>query len=172
MEITQKAEVIIKGKPYPVEKFAPRNLLPALALLKEGIGDFKKESEFVDVLIEVMVPSIPDELLKKTRSGRLLLDITETELNLLLMQILAVHCQFSIDELTKNNAPQEEIDKEIEKLKEFQQGITFLNSGAIQVINELDSVTVKNLSEEEQEQKRLQSIEELQMRLAALQNNS
>lgn len=163
--------VLFREERFPVRKFQPRHIYSVLGLLTKGLSDLQIESEFCKAFTQIVCPSFPKEYVIDTSSDLKALDVSEDELNQLLLQVLICHYKQAYLKKVADNAPQEEIAATKKDIDESILAYSFARSGAIQAINSIESIQLSpdEISRLGEEEKRKQ-IEALQEKLKALQH--
>lgn len=88
--------VEVRGVEYPVERFTDAHLqMITKMLVQDGrghfeIGSFSVQSESAEVVLEVMVPTLPEDVISVSPRGKYVWQLGQVEIPVLLMKLLRI----------------------------------------------------------------------------------
>jgi hypothetical protein len=92
--MTETAKV--RGIEYPVQRFTDVHLQSIMQMLVPtggghyGVGSLSAQSECAEVVLEVMLPTLPDDVITITPRGRYVWQLNQIEIPVLLMRLVRV----------------------------------------------------------------------------------
>jgi uncharacterized membrane protein len=114
-------EIEFLDKNYKVEEFNDTHILPCLKLLTEGLDDIQAQSRAGMAIKEIIIPTIPDEIIEINGNGLYIIRLDAEELNNLLMRILTCHYEFTLNRAKQKGKAQgflDELQERLENAKE------------------------------------------------------
>jgi hypothetical protein len=88
--------VKVRGIEYPVQRFTDVHLQSIMQMLVPtggghyGVGSLSVQSECAEVVLEVMLPTLPDDVITITPRGRYVWQLNQIEIPVLLMRLVRV----------------------------------------------------------------------------------
>lgn len=90
--------VTIRGKEYPVEEFTTAHLRMVTKVVQRNpktrkweMGSFSEQSEAAEVVLEAIIPTLPDSIIKARDSGRFIWLLEDEELSEFLLRIVQIY---------------------------------------------------------------------------------
>lgn len=118
----------VLGVDYPVERFSELHIQVFDGLVVQnpithewGLAGLAKQSEAAEVILEVMVPTLPDSVISITRRGRYIFQIDTLQVIALMYQLLRVWRirQLAIAKARKDRAAIEENQKQLAAIEKY-----------------------------------------------------